>query len=263
MDRLITGIISILIGILTVVAMNLSFGYFEEDGARRVAKALIDFGKVDNSNGKQIWEANWLAIQGPMWIMFFFGVGELIIRYRWASREANELKKRHLPEDSDSLLRPKDLTEPYKSAHRSDNRLFLPRLVKRVILQFRKSNSIEQTSTILNSSLELYLHELDLRYNIIRYVVWLIPTLGFTGTVIGIANALAFAGGSAVDPELLLGPTTSLLGVAFYSTLIALLMSAILVFLMHIAQGKEESALNSSGQYCLDNLVNRLIVPKS
>ena len=35
-------------------------------------------------------------------------------------------------------------------------------------------------------------------------------------------------------------------------------VAAALVFLMHIAQGREEAALNNSGQYCLDNLTNRL-----
>ena len=35
-------------------------------------------------------------------------------------------------------------------------------------------------------------------------------------------------------------------------------VAAALVFLMHIAQGREEAVLNNSGQYCLDNLINRL-----
>ena len=35
-------------------------------------------------------------------------------------------------------------------------------------------------------------------------------------------------------------------------------VAATLVLLMHIAQCREEAALNNSGQYCLDNLINRL-----
>jgi hypothetical protein len=35
-------------------------------------------------------------------------------------------------------------------------------------------------------------------------------------------------------------------------------MSAVLVLIQHIVQAREERALNRAGQYCLDNLINRL-----
>ena len=112
----------------------------------------------------------------------------------------------------------------------------------------------------MNSSLELYMHEIDLRYNMLRYIMWLIPSLGFIGTVIGIALALNFAGAETTDfqdPKLL-SKLADRLGVAFYTTLLALLQAAVLVFLMHLTQAREEKALNDAGQYCMDNLINRL-----
>ena len=39
---------------------------------------------------------------------------------------------------------------------------------------------------------------------------------------------------------------------------LALVMAAILVLIQHIVQAREEGALNEVGQYCLDNLINRL-----
>ena len=45
---------------------------------------------------------------------------------------------------------------------------------------------------------------------------------------------------------------------AFTTTLLALIMSAVLVLLQSLIQGKEERALNEAGQYCLDNLILRL-----
>ena len=47
---------------------------------------------------------------------------------------------------------------------------------------------------MFNASLELFEHEVELRYNTLRYIVWLIPTLGFIGTAVGIALALSDAG---------------------------------------------------------------------
>jgi hypothetical protein len=40
--------------------------------------------------------------------------------------------------------------------------------------------------------------------------------------------------------------------------MVALVESAILVFLLHLVQEREESALNSAGDYALRNLINRL-----
>ena len=50
------------------------------------------------------------------------------------------------------------------------------------------------------------------------------------------------------------------MAVAFYTTLVALLVSVVLVFFQHAVQKQEESALNEAGQYCLKNLINRIYI---
>ena len=141
----------------------------------------------------------------------------------------------------------------------------LQRAILRVVQQFQISGSIDQANSLLNASLELMQHELELKYNMLRYLVWLIPTLGFIGTVIGIGLALTAAGDMPTDlsagdeiRKWFAGMTFEL-GVAFNTTLLALLLAAFLVFVMHISQGREEAALNTVGQYCVDNLINRLV----
>ena len=125
--------------------------------------------------------------------------------------------------------------------------------------QYQGNKSVAHAHTLLDSCLDLYLHELDLGYHIIRYIVWLIPTIGFIGSVMGIGSALSVAGASKADDPNLLANTTSAMSIAFNGTFIALLLSAVLVYILHIAQQKEERALNASAQYCLDKLINRLI----
>ena len=209
------------------------------------------------------------TIQNLTWIIFFGGCGELFVRIQRATVEDNQLKKNLLPEDDSTMLRSQDLGEYYEAANtipRVQN-CFLQRLISRTILQFQSSRSVDQANTLMNSSLELFQHELDLNYHMLRYIVWLIPTLGFIGTVVGIALALNETGASlssgssgesmTQNPELLVAMTKNL-GVAFYTTLLALLLSAVLVFILHVAQAREERALNKAGQYCLDNLINRL-----
>lgn len=205
------------------------------------------------------------TVQNILWLAFFAGLGELSIRWRAGRLEAGQIDRGYLPEDEETVLRPgEDLTPIYQKVRASKYRetCFVPRLIERCVLGFNISHSADQTNSLLNSSLELYLHEIDLRYNIIRYITWLIPSLGFIGTVIGIMMALNYAGDRAnVESADMLYQVTERLGVAFSTTLLALVMASILVFIQNVVQGREETALNKAGQYCLDNLINRLYSP--
>ena len=210
------------------------------------------------------------TIQNVMWVVFFVAAGDLLVRHLAGSLEEDQLLLALLPEDDRTVLRQEDIGPLYRRVRQSDEqrRYWLQRLLTGVMLQFQVSGSVGQVNAMFHSSMELYQHETELRYGLLRYLVWLIPTLGFIGTVIGIAFALRSAGGmfAGIDPNANqneLGPKmmTSLtgeLGVAFYTTLLALLQSAVLMLAMHVVQGREEGALNRVGQYCLRNLVNRL-----
>ena len=202
------------------------------------------------------------TIQSPMWLVFGIGLGELYQRYYASRREENALGYRLLPEDDSTILVADELGALYRRMREqlADNNTFLYRLIQRIIFQFQSSRSIDQANSLLNSSLELFNHEVDLRYGLLRYLIWLIPTLGFMGTIIGIALALEYAGSADFQDPDLLSKVSSRLAVAFNTTLLALMLSAVLVFLLHIIQTHEERVLNRIGQYCLDNLINRLYV---
>ena len=170
-----------------------------------------------------------LTVQNILWLAFFVGLGELSIRWRAGRLELSQVERGYLPEDDETVLRPgEDLTPIYQKVRASKYRetCFVPRLIERCVLGFNISHSADQTNSLLNSSLELYLHEIDLRYNIIRYITWLIPSLGFIGTVIGIMLALNYAGDRAnIQSADMLYQVTERLGVAFSTTLLALVMA--------------------------------------
>ena len=205
-----------------------------------------------------------ITIQNLMWLTFFFGWGEIWTRMHQTNRDLEPVNDRLLPEDVETMLRASDLGSIYRRVNEGGyaENAFLPRLINRTILQFQSSRSVSQANSLLNSTLELCQHEIELRYNVLRYLVWLIPTMGFIGTVLGIALALhsaSIVGFNDTERMQAMMPTlTSNLGVAFYTTLLALLQSAVLVMALHFVQTREEQALNQAGQYCLDNLINKL-----
>ena len=200
------------------------------------------------------------TVQNVMWVALFIGFGELFLRWSAASDEQSQLKRGYLPTDDRKLdVEMLDKIKDSIKSRRFAKDAFLPRMITRTIDQYRISGKEDQAISVLNSSLELYMHEIDLRYSILRYLTWLIPSLGFIGTVMGIMFALQYAGIPAnAEAEDFLYQVTSRLGVAFTTTLLALIMSAVLVLVQSLVQSKEERALNEAGQYCLDNLILRI-----
>ena len=201
------------------------------------------------------------TIQNLMYVMLAVGLAELWARQSATRREQGYLAQKLLPEDDSTILRIDDLGPLRRKVAllEADENAFLPHLINLAILQLFTSRSLDQTVAIFTSTLELMSHRLDLAYQTIRFLVWVIPTSGFIGTVIGISIALE----GMQDPKnIAFDKVTSGLAVAFYTTILALVLSAILVLLQNIVQRREESALNRAANYCLKNLINRIYAEK-
>ena len=188
--------------------------------------------------------------------------GELFVRHRIGLREHAFLKERYLPEDEETVLQFSDLgpirrrvSKVFDAEHG-----FLPSLIDLSILQFQASRSVDQTVAVMNSALELVAHRVDLRYGLVRFIAWMVPTMGFIGTVYGLGASLYGAGQSV---EIDVQKTALTLGVGFDCTMVALMQSAVLVFIMHLVQEREELSVNLAGSYCLRNLINRIYVGRS
>jgi biopolymer transport protein ExbB/TolQ len=202
------------------------------------------------------------TIQNMMHVMFFMGLGELFVRWRIGVRELAYLKRGFLPEDEETVLQASDLGPIRRQvANEFDGENgFLPSLINLSILQFQASRSVDQTVVVMNHSLELIANRVEMRYGLVRYIAWLVPTLGFIGTVYALGASLSEAGAAKSINVQELAKT---LGVGFDCTMVALIESAILVFLMHVTQEKEETAVNQAGNYCLRNFINRIYVGRA
>jgi biopolymer transport protein ExbB/TolQ len=201
------------------------------------------------------------TIQNIMYLMTAIGFADLFVRYAATRREERYLKLGLLPEDDAAILQVEDLGPIRRKVAqlKASEQSFLPQLIDLSILQLMSSRSLEQTVEIYTSTLELMSHRLDLAYQTLRFLVWVIPTTGFIGTVVGIAISLE----GMKDPKNIeFEKVTSGLAVAFYTTIIALVLSAILVLCQNLIQRREETALNRAAFYCLKNLINRVYTHK-
>ncbi len=271
-ERLWTNILAGCIGFGVVVILNfappIQFKSKAQDDSGKVivkldvSRLLVDRVYYETDAGGVVSERNWFTVQSLMWIATLIGFGELWTRRRAWKAEGSLQGEKLLPEDEHTLLTSEDLKSIYRRARGASSAGALPVMIQRMVMEFRKSKSATRVNNLLDSSMELNQHRLDLHYTLLRYIVWLIPALGFLGTVMGIAGAMGFAGSGAVAMDDLLEPTTQRLAVAFYTTWLGLMFSAVLVLGMSVMQAAEEKVLNDNGNYCLDNLVIRLLEPE-
>jgi biopolymer transport protein ExbB/TolQ len=131
----------------------------------------------------------------------------------------------------------------------------LPRVMLAAIDRFSATRNVQDVSTVVHTICDDEADRADSELSIIRYIAWAIPSIGFIGTVRGIGDALAQAH-KAVEGDIT-GVTDSL-GVAFNSTLVALLIGIILMFLIHQLQSMQDKLFLDTRRYCDDWFVRRL-----
>ncbi len=201
---------------------------------------------------------DYVAPQNFMWIAFFWGLGELFVRAHMLMLQKHELELHLLPERDDELLTASQMPIVHSNVVKQRANGQLGSMVKLLASQFQISRSVSMCNTVLDSATEKFNNRIDLGYNIVRYIVWMIPTLGFIGTVLGILMALNVASQTPLDDPNLLTKVIADMSTAFWTTLLALLMSCVIMWIMHVVQGREERYLNDCSSYCLKNFINRL-----
>ncbi len=136
-----------------------------------------------------------------------------------------------LPEDTREYSRQIEGLAP------EDRVMLVPRAVLAALARFGATRSVQDASTVAHSICQSEAERLDSELSMLRYIAWAIPAIGFIGTVRGIGDALGMAH-KAVTGDI--SGVTEGLGVAFNSTLIALLLSILLMFLLQQLQTVQE-----------------------
>jgi biopolymer transport protein ExbB/TolQ len=126
--------------------------------------------------------------------------------------------------------------------------------------RLRKTQSTSAFEDYFRTRSEIDASELETGYAYVRYLVWLIPTLGFIGTVMGIGVGIAsFAGiiQTSTDFKAIqkaLPIVTGSLGTAFDTTLLALGLSALAVFYLAFVLKRQEQLLEEIDHFCFDEV---------
>jgi biopolymer transport protein ExbB/TolQ len=133
--------------------------------------------------------------------------------------------------------------------------MLLPRAVLSALSRFGATRNVQDVSDAARGVCQSEADRLDSELSMVRYIAWAIPAIGFIGTVRGIGDALAQAH-KAVTGDI--AGVTEGLGVAFNSTLVALLISIVLMFLLHQLQLSQERLVLETETYLDQHVIRHL-----
>jgi biopolymer transport protein ExbB/TolQ len=156
---------------------------------------------------------------------------------------------RVLPEDTREYARQ---IEVLPEAQRG---LLLPRALLHALSRFGATRNIHDVAASTHQLVASEAERMESELSMVRYILWAIPAIGFIGTVRGIGLALNMAH-RAVEGDV--SGVTENLGTAFNSTLIALLISIALMFLVHQLQLMQERLAFDAEAYTDDHLIRHL-----
>jgi biopolymer transport protein ExbB/TolQ len=196
--------------------------------------------------------------QESCFILMFWAFAILAYKASAVFNERSLLQRELLPVREGVRILPEDTREYARTLQAlpaSDRSLLLPRVLLSALDRFGSTRNVQDVSSLSNSMCEAEATRLDSEQAMIRYIAWAIPALGFIGTVRGIGLALNQAH-RAVEGDI--AGVTENLGTAFNSTLIALLISIVVMFLVHQLQLLQERLVFDTQTYVDHNLVRHM-----
>ncbi|MFC3122912.1 MotA/TolQ/ExbB proton channel family protein [Agaribacter flavus] len=121
--------------------------------------------------------------------------------------------------------------------------------------RFKNTQNVQHAADAISDSVDTLAAQLESGNSMIRYIIWAIPSIGFIGTVRGIGSALAKA------EEAVAGDISGMvdkLGVAFNSTLVSLIISIILMYILYVLNNRQDEMVINTRKNCEKHLLTHL-----
>jgi biopolymer transport protein ExbB/TolQ len=183
----------------------------------------------------------------------------LLNRYMEVRRQCRAFKLDLLPTEEGVRILPEDSRPLLRKVDEISNRrgpFILANMIRLALGKYAVSRSGPDVSETIETQAEVDMGRFVSTMATVTYLAWALPALGFLGTVRGLSGALSMA--DQMDDPAFIQNVSKHLTVAFDCTLVALVLSVVMMFWLHRVQRDEESLVIDCRQYCLENLVNRL-----
>jgi hypothetical protein len=208
-------------------------------------------------------------VQYATTLLMFWCLGILVLKAVNIRKQRRAMLIQALPESIDEEITPNNLKEFH------DNLINFPKPLRNTYIVNRIRKALEffyvrqnnpEVAQMITSQSEVDAAKVGGSYSMVKVFLWAIPIMGFIGTVVGIGGAIGgfdavLGAGEGGDMSAIKEPLTKVLGdmgVAFDTTLLALVFSIILSFPASALQNQEDDLVTDTDEYCIDNLLKRL-----
>jgi hypothetical protein len=219
------------------------------------------------SDPSEYWKPDRIArlLLGPeqilSYICFVWACFILLGRWREVRRQRTAFNLNLLPTESGVCILPEDarlLKREVEARSARGGPFLLANMIRLALGKFAVSRSARDVSETVRSQADVDLGRMVSSMATVHYLAWAIPSIGFLGTVRGLAMSLTTNASSEEDVNRFITGATTHLNVAFDCTLVALALSLVLMFLLHTVQRDEEALVIDCQHYCLEHLIGRL-----
>lgn len=202
-------------------------------------------------------------------VLAFWCMALLVLKWLNIRKQRRAMMIQALPTDISEEINPGNLKEFH------DHIINFPKALRNTYIVNRIRKALEffyvrqnnpEVAQMISSQSEVDAAKANGSYGMVKVFLWAIPIMGFIGTVVGIGDAIGgfgavFETGEGGDMSQIKGPLLDVLGsmgVAFDTTLLALVLSIILSFPASSLQGSEDDLVTDVDEYCIDHLLKRL-----
>lgn len=191
--------------------------------------------------------------------LFFVAIAELLIKLANLRRERTAMRHEWLPYGNgpQPVTSAVELYGAVASAPDHLKRTYVAGRLLDALQDIREKRSADQLEDHLRYLAEQDADRCHASYGTIRVIAWMIPILGFLGTVIGIT--LAIANITPTQLEASLPQVTGGLAVAFDTTALALSLSIALMLMLSYVEGAEQKLLQDVERHVHRELAYRFL----
>ena len=204
----------------------------------------------------------WVIIQDPEQeatiIIAIWAMLQAVMRFRELKAQRELLSAGYMQLAPGVVILPSDAREYLRTFEQlpPDKReSVLPRVLAAALKRFGATGNVQDASQTVHNVCEGENNRLDAELALLRFSVWVTPALGFVGTVRGIGLALQ---GAELAVKGDTSAVTSGLGISFNSTLVALTLSIVLMYVLHEIQLAQERLVLDAENFVDEQLISRL-----
>ena len=181
-------------------------------------------------------------------------------RYREVLRQRRAFGMDLLPTEEGARILPEDARPLTRKLEQTTaGRPFvLANMIRLGLGKFAISKSAPDVAEVVRNQADVELSRLVASMSTVNYLAWAIPAIGFVGTVRGLGGAF---GADAADIGVFTQQAKDQLKIAFDCTLVALILSLVVMYFVHSVQRAEEMLVTDAQQYCQEHLLLRLYDP--